>query len=280
MVKKKNYIGFIILTLAAALFISLPAQAVDFKISGQINRAALYADDGDTAKWFFVDNDNSSTRFRFTGSNDFEHDWKVGIVWEVEMQSDPSNRVNMGDDGSDFGDVHFDERKMEFWVEKWGRMWLGQGDTASNSTSEVDLSGTTVASYSDINAIGGSFQFKDNGTEIGVSVSDSRSNLYMIAQGEWGGGSATNTSVVMPALMLFYSEDAGVTWTGNVLASGITDTGTNEDWSLHKFKMSPNCDVLMFTPSGLSAASCNFMDITTGLVLPISPRKKIVADAP
>ena len=109
--------------------------------------------------------------------------------------------------------------------------------------------------------------------------SDSSSNLYMIAQGEWGGGSATNTSVVMPALMLFYSEDAGVTWTGNVLASGITDAGTNEDWSLHKFKMSPNCDVLMFTPTG-AASSCNFMDITTGLVLSISPRKKIVADAP
>ena len=156
--------------------------AVDFKISGQINRAALYADDGDTAKWFFVDNDNSSTRFRFTGSNDFEHDWSVGIVWEVEMQSDPSNKVHMGDDGSDLGDVNFDERKMEFWVEKWGRMWLGQGDTASNSSSEIDLSGTTVATYSDIAAVGGSFEFKDNGVGTGITVGDSRSNFDRAAR--------------------------------------------------------------------------------------------------
>ena len=80
MLKEKTHSGFFLLAVAAAVFIISPAYAVDFKISGQINRAALYADDGDTAKWFFVDNDNSSTRFRFTGSNDFENDWKVGIV--------------------------------------------------------------------------------------------------------------------------------------------------------------------------------------------------------
>ena len=176
----KNKIQTLITALlmaAVVMVIAVPANAVDFKISGQINRAALYADDGSSAKWFFVDNDNSSTRFRFTGDNEFENDWKVGIVWEVEMQSDPSNKVHMGDDGSDFGDVNFDERKMEFWIEKWGRMWLGQGDTASNGTSEVDLSGTTVAAYSSVSDVGSSFEFQDDGDEIGVSVGQSRSNF-------------------------------------------------------------------------------------------------------
>jgi hypothetical protein len=210
---------------------------VDFKISGQINRAALYADDDNTAKWFFVDNDNSSTRFRFTGSNDFDHDWKVGIVWEVEMQSDASNKVNMGDDGSDLGDVHFDERKMEFWIEKWGRMWLGQGDTASNGTSEVDLSGTTVAAYSSVNDVGSSFEFKDDGDEIGVSVGESRSNFDGLSRkdrirydtpkwaGFYGSGSVGNRSRWDAAAR--YAGDFG--WAKFAAAAAWAGFGTSSD---------------------------------------------------
>jgi predicted porin len=237
MLKKKNHIGFMVLALAAAMFIISPANAVDFKISGQINRAALYADDDDTAKWFFVDNDNSSTRFRFTGANDFENDWKVGIVWEVEMQSDASNKVNMEDDGSDLGDVHFDERKMEFWIEKWGRMWLGQGDTASNGTSEVDLSGTTVAAYSSVNDVGSSFEFKDNGEEIGVSVGQSRSNFDGLSRkdrvrydtpkwaGFYGSGSVGNKSRGDVAAR--YAGDFG--WAKFAAAAAWADFGTSSE---------------------------------------------------
>jgi len=36
----------------------------------------------------------------------------------------------------------------------WGKAWLGQGDTASNGTSEVDLSGTDVAAYSSVGDVG------------------------------------------------------------------------------------------------------------------------------
>jgi hypothetical protein len=177
MLKKKTHIGFIVLALAAAMLIISPAQAVDFAISGQINRAALYADDGNTAKWFFVDVDNSSTRFRFTGSNEFDHGWKVGILWEVQFESNSSADVNMEDSNTEVSPNNFTERKLEWWVEKWGRLWMGQGDMASNGTSEVDLSGTTVAAYASVADIGASFEFQDNGTEIGVSVGGSRSDF-------------------------------------------------------------------------------------------------------
>jgi hypothetical protein len=178
MMQKKIQTGFVILALtAAAIFAVAPAGAVDFAISGQINRAALYADDGKTAKWFFVDNDNSSTRFRFMGSNDFTHDLSVGILWEVEMQSNPSNKMNMKQD-TDTTDVHFDERKIEFWVgSPWGKVWMGQGSTASDGTSEVDLSGTTLAAYSSVGDVGGGFVFQKNGTYTGVTVGGSRSNF-------------------------------------------------------------------------------------------------------
>ena len=178
MLKKKIQSGFVVLAITAAVLLAIsPANAVDFAISGQINRAAMYADDGNTAKWFFVDNDNSSTRFRFTGSNDFDHDLSVGIVWEVEMQSNASNKMDMDLQG-DEGDINFNERKMEFYVgSPWGKGTLGQGDMAANSTSEVDLSGTTVAAYSSVGDVGGGFEFQKSGTGIGITVGDSRSNF-------------------------------------------------------------------------------------------------------
>jgi hypothetical protein len=170
--------GFWIFALMAAALVAVsPANAVDFAISGQVNRAVMYTDDGDEAKWFFVDNDNSSTRFRFTGGNEFDHGWKVGIVWEVQFESNSSSEVSMDTKNTEVGGDSFTERKIEFWIEKWGRLWVGQGDMASNGTSEVDLSGTTVAGYSSVSDIGGDFEFKNNDVGIGVTVSNSRSNF-------------------------------------------------------------------------------------------------------
>jgi len=176
--KKLSYIGFIALLLAAAVMVvAAPAYAIDFAISGQLNRAALYANDGDTGEWFFVDNVNSSTRFRFRGSNKFKDGWRVGLLWEVEMKSNPSSDVSMDDDSDIPANVTFNERHMDIWVEKKVTVRLGQGDTASNGTAEVDLSGTAVAAYSAVSDVGGGFEFQSNGSEIGVSVKDSRSNF-------------------------------------------------------------------------------------------------------
>jgi hypothetical protein len=237
MLKKKIHRIFIGVALAAAVMVMVaPAYAIDFTISGQVNRAAMYVDDGDTAKWFFVDNDNSSTRFRLRGSNEFEGGWKVGFLWEVEMQSNPSNKVAMDDD-SDLGPVNFNERHMDIWIEKWGTLRLGQGDTATNGTSEVDLSGTAVAAYSDVAAVGGNFEFQDNGVEIGVTVGNSRSNFDGLSRKDrvrydtprWAGffasGSVEGNSEWDVAAR--YAGDFG--WARLAAAAGRAEFGTSSD---------------------------------------------------
>jgi hypothetical protein len=212
------------------------AHAVDFGISGQINRAMMYVDDGSTGKWFFVDNENSSTRFRFTGSNDFENSWKVGIVWEVEMQSNSSDEVSM--DETDTTGITFRERKMEFWVSQtYGKVWLGQGDMASNSTSEVDLSGTGVAAYSSLQDVGGSFEFQDKDAGIGVTVGGSRSNFDGLSRKDrvrydtptFSGfyGSTSIASESRWDLALRYAGDFG--WGKLAAAGAYADLGTSSD---------------------------------------------------
>ena len=163
MMKKKFRSGFFAcIAIVAVLVLVPPTQAVDFKISGQINRAILWADNGSDDDHWFVDNENSSSRFRFTGSNDFDNNFSVGIVWEVEMESNSSVDFDIGDD-DDTGDVTFGERKLEFYIDHtYGRLWLGQGDMASNGTAEVDLSGTDVITYSGIADIAGGVTFRSN----------------------------------------------------------------------------------------------------------------------
>jgi predicted porin len=176
--KKFSQLGIFTLTMALTILFILPAaQAVDFKISGHINRAILGADNGNDNDVFFVDNEISNSRFRFTGANDFNEVWKVGIVWEVEMESNTSDAFDIGENddlGGDFG-----ERKLEFYVEhkSLGKVWLGQGDTASNGTSEVDLSGTDLAAYSGFQDVTGGINFRQSDDTPIATVGDSYSQL-------------------------------------------------------------------------------------------------------
>jgi predicted porin len=178
---KFTRLGIFALTMAITILLILPsAQAVDFKISGQINRAILWGDNGNDNDTKFVDNDNSSTRFRFTGSNTFDENWKAGIVWENQMESNSSSDtdIDIGENG-DTADVTFTERKMEFYVDhtKFGKLLLGQGDTASNGTSEVDLSGTSVVNYSSIEDMAGGFNFRDDDDNVITSIGSAFSNF-------------------------------------------------------------------------------------------------------
>ena len=237
MLKKTIHRIFIGTAMAAAIMmIVAPAYALDFAISGQLNRAALYGDDGTSAKWFFVDSDNSSTRFRFRGSNDFEGGWKMGFLWEVEMQSNASNRVSIQND-ADTSDVTFNERHMDVWIEKWGTLRLGQGDTATNGTSEVDLSGTDLAAYSSVDDVGGNFEFRDNGVGTGITVSDSRSNFDGLSRKDrvrydtprWAGFFASGSIEQQSQwdVAARYAGDFG--WARFAAAAGYANFGTSSE---------------------------------------------------
>jgi predicted porin len=187
--KKFLQLGIFTLTIALTILLILPAaQALDFKISGQLNRAMLWGDNGNDDDLKFVDNDNSSTRFRFTGSNQFDENWKVGFKWENQMESNSSADDSLNDDGDgeidigsndDAGDVTISERHMDVYIEHkmFGKMSLGQGDTGSNSTAEVDLSGTDVVNYSSIEDMNGGFFFRDDDNNVITSIGDAFSNF-------------------------------------------------------------------------------------------------------
>jgi predicted porin len=130
----------------SALAAPMAAHAVKYKLSGQINRAAVYTDDGQSSDVQFVDNISSGTRWRLTGDEDIGNGMKVGFNWEWQNSSNPSNAGAPIKSG-DLGDAQ-SMRKAEVWFSGgWGKVSLGQGDGAGNGTTEVDLSDTWNITY-------------------------------------------------------------------------------------------------------------------------------------
>jgi len=167
---------------AMAILAFSPLANADLELSGQINRAIVYADDETDSSTSFVDNDNSSSRFRIIGKHKMDS-LTFGTQIELELESNASNTVVIGQDSPE-NDFSLKERKIEFFMDTAaGRIWLGQGDTASNGTSEKDLSGTSMATYSEVQAWGGNMTLRQSnnpGTEEepnGIKVKDVMSNF-------------------------------------------------------------------------------------------------------
>lgn len=137
---------------------------VKLSLSGQVGRAVEYADDGYNSDTMHVDNAQSSSRLRIAGVAKLDDDWTAGTDIEFETSSGSSRATGFG---TDSGTFTVNERKVEFWVQNktFGRIWVGQGDTATNVTSETDLSGTaTLISHTDVGSLFGGVNFRNKAT--------------------------------------------------------------------------------------------------------------------
>ena len=148
----------------AAPMVTSGNDKVSVKLYGQLNRAALYADDGNEDEWYFVDNVNSTTRVGMLGSAKplSDLDLSVGTRFEVEFAANRSTAVSQRDK-NDTGDKNFRKRHFDIFLksDRLGKLSLGHGDTASEDTAEVDLSGTGVVSSSDVPDMAGGQYFYD-----------------------------------------------------------------------------------------------------------------------
>ncbi len=125
----------------AAMGFAASAHAVSFKVSGQVDRAIIAADNGARSDVGFVDNTGSNTRVRFVGTQTMANGWTVGVDNEDAFRRNKSASWDIRHGGN--GPQSVDIRQAKVWVQgPFGKLSLGQGDGAANSTTEVDLSGT------------------------------------------------------------------------------------------------------------------------------------------
>ncbi len=177
---KKLHCGSILITfvslIAVLLYIS-PACAVEAKLSGQVNQLIMWADNGVDNDIFIGDNENSSTRLRFTGSEEFN-----GVTAGIRIEFDVQRNLSSTFDIPNTGDGSF--RLLDRWFDatfasSLGKVSLGKGDGAANGSAEVDLSGTSVITYSSVGSTADGFTFIDKTTNLpsGTTVGDTRSNF-------------------------------------------------------------------------------------------------------
>jgi multidrug efflux pump subunit AcrA (membrane-fusion protein) len=121
-------------------------ERVKLAISGQANRMVNLIDDGKNTELYFVDNDDSNTRVRFVGTAKATDDLTIGSRLEYAVTTNESSEVSQ--DNEDSGDF-FNTRWADLTLasNRFGKIWLGRGSTASDGTAEVDLSKVDVLAY-------------------------------------------------------------------------------------------------------------------------------------
>jgi hypothetical protein len=116
--------------------------------SGQINRALNIVDDGLSTDVFQVDNENASSRFRFLGETSPLDDTQALALFEFEWPANGSLDVSQLSESVNINDeLNLRLLELGFSNNRWGSFFIGQGWTASDGTTEIDVSGITTPAW-------------------------------------------------------------------------------------------------------------------------------------
>jgi predicted porin len=163
---------FLAVAIAGAMTAPMAAQAVKYSLSGQVNRAIVFQDDGQDSDIRNVDGTSSGTRFRLRGSEDLGNGLTVGFYWEFQTSSNPSGSQNPqlnGDVTTNLTTGGNLRQANVFFSSGWGKLTVGQTDGAGNGATEADLSGTglVVGSYKNSYTGGMAWRTSNGGTIAG-----------------------------------------------------------------------------------------------------------------
>ena len=169
-------------------------RKVSLTVSGQVNEAVIFWDDGFESNAYVVSNNSSRTRFRFVGDAKITNDWSAGYLLEIGVRyANSGNRTQNTDRaGGDLGAI--DIRHSAWWIEnkQLGRMWLGQTSTATDGIAEINLA-NVVAVGSDPSAWNGGFFLRNNNNSLSARTWN---NITPSFAGAWNAGEGDRNNVV------------------------------------------------------------------------------------
>jgi hypothetical protein len=161
----------------------LGGDGFDLSFSAQINRGILLTDDGAEDDAFFVDNDNSSSRFTLRAEQAVD-DVTIGAVWVREIEVNSSSFVSQR---NQWASTRSANRQLHVYARhpRLGEISIGKGDTASEDSAQIDLSGTGIAGFSRMDALASNIFFRrGDGTLSDVTVDAAFTNLDGLSRRE------------------------------------------------------------------------------------------------
>ena len=125
-------------------------RKVKLEVSGHVNEALFFWDDGVESNVGQYTNDNSRTRFRFKGSAKISDDVKAGYLLEIGVRGANSKRFTQDDPEGGNG---LDTRHSAWYIDSktYGTVWVGQTAPAAEGITEINQTQTAdVAKFSDV----------------------------------------------------------------------------------------------------------------------------------
>jgi len=166
---------------AGGQYVTRSKKTMKLVVNGHVNRAIMFTDNGTESGFSHVTSNFSRSRVRWIGTGKINDDLSVKTNIELGHQSSIATSQSLDTNGDANGSAVLDERHIEFQItsKSLGKIYMGQGISGSESTSETDLSGTGLVSLSGNAAlIGGGETFQVNNASAGFStVSQAYNNL-------------------------------------------------------------------------------------------------------
>ena len=146
-------------------------RKVSLTVSGLVNEAVMFWDDGGESNAYVVTNGTGPSRFRFVGEAKINEEWKAGYYIEVGVTAADSGGVTQNNDDAGFGLVV----RQSNWFLTSSRLGTVRVGQLSPSTDDLIL-GTPAnlghASSSDIGLTGNALAFRSaaTGALSGVTI--------------------------------------------------------------------------------------------------------------
>jgi hypothetical protein len=152
----------------------IESTSPDLKVSlsGQVSRLLNFADDSHSGKFYFVDNNISVSRLRFTAVGQVTDDFSIGS--NIELAISPNNSAEVSQINEE-GSQRDEFRKVEaiFKSGDYGTISFGKGDPAAKDITRIDLSGTDILAYASTGDLAGGLLFRDDDEDLSnVDVND------------------------------------------------------------------------------------------------------------
>ncbi len=128
---------------------------VSLKLSGQINQAILWWDDGFDSDQYVGDNAVSGSRLKFGGSGKINSEWEAGFYLELDYrQTKLESTSQLTDDGGSLntgGDTNASDIMWYIKSKTLGRLAVGRYDGANDNIVAISLGGVDAVADAGFN---------------------------------------------------------------------------------------------------------------------------------
>jgi hypothetical protein len=159
-------------------------RKVSLTVSGWVNTAVQYWDDGEESNTYVTTNGSDPSRFRFVGKAKIDKDWSAGYIIEVGVASNSSG----GNSADSTAASALTLRHSAWFIESksLGKLTVGQTSAVNDGITEQSLAKTTLVDKPiEIFTPNGAFRLRSatTGAQYNVTWDDLAFNLKGVGEG-------------------------------------------------------------------------------------------------